>query len=132
MQFAKGVVDKSESMRELGTSVPLEEDSISESIQIAESISQSIRSQSAAEHAKSRSLGSKAKEDRYVLTSSAQKEIKSEIESDYSEDFNESASGTDKGLSKSMASSKQRLQSKAKDLEDSNVYSENFEEETLG
>jgi len=28
-----------------------------------------------------------------------------------------------------MASSKQRLQSKAKDLEESNAYSENFEEE---
>ena len=94
-------------------------------------------------------MGSRSKEERMALTASAQKEsktdlksdiaksdikseIKSEIESDYSEDFNESIKSSEKGLSKSMASSKQRLQSKAKDLEESNAYSENFEEETLG
>jgi len=74
-------------MRDLGTSVPLDEDSIEESIKIAESISQSIRSQSATEQAKSRSMGSRSKEERYAMTSSAQKESRSEIESDYSEDF---------------------------------------------
>ena len=80
-------------------------------------------------------MGSRSKEERHALTSSAQKEsrseLKSEIESDYSEDFAESAMSSDPGMSKSMVSSK-RLQSKAKDLEESNAYSENFEEETLG
>ena len=80
---------------------------------------------------KSRSMGSRSKEERYALTASAQKESRSEIESEYSEDFQESVVSSEKGPSKSIASSKHRLQSKARDLEES-AYSENFEEETLG
>ena len=50
VKFAPSVGDRQvQSLRELENSVPLEDDSIQESIQLAESISQSLRSQSVAE-----------------------------------------------------------------------------------
>lgn len=50
---------------------------------------------------------------------------------DYSEDFNDSAASGRDSDPKRLAKSKQRLQQKVKDLEESNAYSENFEEESL-
>ena len=50
VKFAPSVGDRQvQSLRELENSVPLQDDSIQESIQLAESISQSLRSQSVAE-----------------------------------------------------------------------------------
>ena len=52
------------------------------------------------------------------------------IESEYSNDFAE-ASLSGSYAQKSLKSSKKKLQDKAKDIEDSNAYSETFEDESL-
>jgi len=118
-----------------------DDDDISESIQMAESITQSLRSQSAAEISKSRSEN-KLKSERAtqkklsvpqndLLTAAKDKGSDSEsaIPSEYSQDFTESNSSRD--LSGMQSSSKAKLQAKAKDLEESAAYSEAFEEESM-
>lgn len=126
--------------------VPLEEESIAESIQIAESYSQSMRSQSAAEIIKSKNDSSKKLKESVQQAdkfspqrlppppktpdqNQQNSDAESMIESDYSQDFTEQ-SVTSKDISQSNTASKQKLQAKAKDIEESG-YSENFEEESM-
>ena len=99
-----------------------DDDSISESIQIAESISNSVRSASLAD--------SRPKSQVQISGSAPMGSgtVQSEISSEYSEDFIESAELSVKN-SKSKTTSK--LQAKAKDLEESNGYSEKFDEDSI-
>lgn len=106
----------------------LDDDSIAESIQIAESISQSMRSHSAADISKSRQSQSQQKA---APAPHQSMDKESSIASEYSDDFDASIASKD-GASQSLGQSKQKLQAKAKDIEESAAYSETFEEESLG
>ena len=140
MQFAKSVMSHSTKPTTVSTERIrshhgyLEEDSVSESIQMAESISQSLRSQSMLDISKSRSekkLQALQKEKLSPMQSKqkgddAESNKESIIESDYSEDFVEQSI-----VSLGASNSKAKLSAKVKDIENSAAYSETFEEESI-
>lgn len=85
-----------------------------------------------AQSARSQSKSKTDIEEKPAKTKSAKHvETDSHISSEYSQDFADSAS-KDESLGKSsLVGSKNKLQAKAKDIEESNAYSETFEEESV-